>query len=396
VQSGRADYGAGFSLLAVKEAGMESPASAIVRRAVRDGRPYQPGTTLELARQNYGLEQIIKLSSNENPLGTSPKALAAIASPGDLSVYVDNDYEELRAKLARHLGVAVENVIAGHGSNELLELMFETFVDRGERVIVATPTFSLFPQNARLREAELVEVPLRNGVHDLEAMADTVDAKTKLIAICDPNNPTGTGVPPNAMERFLERLPPRVLLAIDQAYREFMPDGVDGVALAMRRPNTLTYRTMSKAYGLASLRIGYAVGHADAIAYMQRVRVPFNVTRVSVVGALAALDDREFVEKSVRTNAEQRDRLQREFARLGMFAYPSAANFIAVAVPVSANRAFEDLLRRGIAVRSGDALEMPGFLRITVGTAEQNDGLIAALEELLVQWRQTAAALGTH
>lgn len=397
MQSGRADHGTGFSLLAVKKAHeMSTPADAIVRRAVREGESYKPGTTLELARQNYGLQQIVKLSSNENPLGTSPKALAAIANPGDLSVYVDNDYEELRAKLARHVGVAVENVIAGHGSNELLELMFETFVDRGERVIVATPTFSLFPQNARLREAELVEIPLRDGVHDLDTMAAAVNANTKLITICDPNNPTGTSISPQAMEKFIERLPAGVLLAIDQAYREFMPDGVDGVALAMRRPNTLTYRTMSKAYGLASLRIGYAIGHADAIGYMQRVRVPFNVTRVSVVGALAALDDREFVERSVRTNAEQRERLQREFSRLGMFAYPSAANFIAVAVPVTANRAFEDLLRRGIAVRSGDALAMPGFLRITVGTAEQNDALIAALEQLLTVWRQTAAVGGTR
>lgn len=375
---------------------MKSPADAIVRRAVREGRPYQPGTTMELARQNYGLEQIIKLSSNENPLGASPKALAAIGNPGDLSVYVDNDYEELRAKLARHAGVATGNIIVGHGSNELLELMFETFVDRGERIIVGAPTFSLFPQNARLREAELVEVPLRDGVHDLDAMAAAVNANTKLITICDPNNPTGTSVAPQAMEKFIQRIPPHVLLAIDQAYREFMPDGVDGVALAMRRPNTLTYRTMSKAYGLASLRVGYAVGHADAIGYMQRVRVPFNVTRVSVVGALAGLDDREFVERSVRTNAEQRDRLQREFARLGMFAYPSAANFIAVAVPVSANTAFEDLLRRGIAVRSGDSLGLPGFLRITVGTAEQNDALIAALEELLVHWRETSAVGGTR
>ncbi|MGH7683727.1 MAG: pyridoxal phosphate-dependent aminotransferase, partial [Vulcanimicrobiaceae bacterium] len=287
-------------------------------------------------------------------------------------------------------------VITGHGSNELLELMFETFVDRGERIVVGKPTFSLFPQNARLREAELVEVPLRDGVHDLDAMAAAVNAGTKLVTICDPNNPTGTSVSPQAMERFAERLPSHVLLAIDQAYREFMPDGVDGVALAMRRPNTLTYRTMSKAYGLASLRMGYAIGHADVIGYMQRVRVPFNVTRVSVIGALAALDDKEFVERSVRTNAEQRERLHREFSRLGMFAYPSAANFIAVAVPVSANRAFEDLLRRGIAVRSGDSLAMPGFLRITVGTAEQNDAVIAALQELVALWRQTEAVGGTR
>ena len=373
----------------------ESPAGAIVRRAVRDGHAYRPGTTLEQARREFGLERIIKLSSNENPLGTSPKALAALRHLDDLNVYVDNSYHELREKLAKYVGVGEENVIAGHGSNELLELMFETFVDRGERVIMAKPTFSLFPQNAHLREADAVEVPLKDGVHDLEAMAAAVNANTKMVLICDPNNPTATNVAPAALERFLSAVPDRVLVAIDQAYREFMPEGsVDGIALAMRRPNTLTYRTMSKAFGLASLRIGYAVGHADAIAYMQQVRLPFNVTRASIVAALAALDDAAFVAESVRTNAEQRSRLQREFARMGLFAYLSAANFIAVQVPVAANAAYEDLLREGIAVRSGDALGLPGFLRITVGTAAENDVLIATLEKLLAAWKEAATIGG--
>ncbi len=375
---------------------METPASAIVRRAVREGHPYQPGMTLEAARRQYGLQRIIKLSSNENPLGTSPKALAALSHLSDLSVYVDNDYQELREKLARYAGVSAENVIVGHGSNELLELMFETFVERGERVIMARPTFSLFPENARLREADVVEVPLVDGVHDLEAMAAAVNSNTKLVLVCDPNNPTATCVSPAAMARFVEKLPARVLLAIDQAYREFMPGGTDGVALAMRRPNTLTYRTMSKAFGLASLRIGYAVGHADAVGYMQRVRLPFNVTRASVVAGLAALDDAEFVSRSIRANAEQRERLERDFARLGLFAYPSSANFIAVRVPVEADQAYKDLLREGIAVRSGDALGLPGFLRITVGTSAENDALVAALEKLLAAWRQTAAAGASH
>jgi histidinol-phosphate aminotransferase len=367
----------------VKKGSVETPASAIVRRAVREGRPYQPGMTLEAARRQYGLQRIIKLSSNENPLGTSPKALAALSHLSDLSVYVDNDYQELREELARYAGVSAENVIVGHGSNELLELMFETFVERGERVIMARPTFSLFRENARLRETDVVEVPLVDGVHDLEAMAAAVNPNTKLVLVCDPNNPTATCVTPAAMARFVEKLPARVLLAIDQAYREFMPDGADGVALAMRRPNTLTYRTMSKAFGLASLRIGYAVGHADAIGYMQRVRLPFNVTRASVVAGLAALDDAEFVSRSIR-------------ARLGLFAYPSSANFIAVRVPVTADQAYKDLLREGIAVRSGDALGLPGFLRITVGTSAENDALVAALEKLLAAWRQTAAAGASH
>jgi histidinol-phosphate aminotransferase len=371
---------------------MESPATKIVRRAVREGHAYRPGTTLEQARRTLGVENIVKLSSNENPLGTSPRALAALAGLDRLNVYVDNEYRELREKLAARAGVEADNVIVGHGSNELLELMFETFVDRRERVIMARPTFSLFAKNAELREAEIVEVPLRDGVHDLDGMADAITAGTKLVLICDPNNPTGTAVSQEAMERFLARVPESVLIAIDQAYREFMPDGVDGIAIAKRRPNTLVYRTMSKVYGLAALRIGYAIGPADAIGYMQRVRLPFNVTRASLVAAMAALDDDVFVERTVASNAEQRARLQRDFERLGLFAYPSAANFIAVSVPVAAERAYTDLLRGGIAVRSGDALGLPGFLRISVGTAAENDALVAALERLLPTWKEPAPA----
>jgi len=366
---------------------LASPAAAIVRPAVRDGESYRPGTTLEQARREHGLESIIKLSSNENPLGTSPRALEALRNVGDLNIYVDNQYQELREKLAHKLGVGSENVTVGHGSNELLELMFETFVDRGERVIMAAPTFSLFPQNAQLREAESIQIPLKDGVHDLEAMADAIDANTKLVLICDPNNPTATSIAPEAMERFLARLPADVLLSFDQAYREFMPNGVDGVALAMHRPNTLVYRTMSKAYGLAGLRIGYVIGQADVIGYMQQVRLPFNVTRASLVAALAALDDDEFVTRSVKVNAEQRERLQGEFERRGLFVYPSAANFIAVRVPVSANQAYVDLLKLGIAVRSGDALRLPGFLRITVGAPGENDALLAAFDKLLPTWK---------
>ncbi|HEY1728982.1 MAG TPA: histidinol-phosphate transaminase [Candidatus Baltobacteraceae bacterium] len=366
-----------------------SPAAGIVRRAVRDGQSYRPGTTLEQARREYGIERLIKLSSNENPLGSSPRALEALKTLGDLNIYVDNQYQELREKLARKLGVGPENVTVGHGSNELLELMFETFVDRGERVVMAAPTFSLFPQNAQLREAESIQVPLKDGVHDLDAMADAIDANTKLVLICDPNNPTATSIEPAAMERFLARLPAGVLLSFDQAYREFMPNGVDGVALAMRRPNTLVYRTMSKAYGLAALRIGYVIGQADAIGYMQQVRLPFNVTRASLVAALAALDDDAFVARSVKINAEQRERLEREFKRLGLFVYPSAANFIAVQVPTEANRAYVDLLKLGIAVRSGDALGLPGFLRITVGTPEENDAVLTAFEKLLPTWKSS-------
>jgi histidinol-phosphate aminotransferase len=264
-------------------------------------------------------------------------------------------------------------------------------VGPGNEVVMADPTFSLFPADAIVTGATPVRVPLKNGVHDLDAMFAAVTPRTKAVIVCDPNNPTGTCVEPAAFAQFASLLPPKVFLFIDQAYREYMPPAsVEGTDYVKSRRATIVTRTMSKLYGLASVRFGYGFGDQGMIELMQRVRVPFNVSSPAALAAAGALDDDVFRAETIAINDEGKAYLEAAFARLGLFSYPSAANFIAVRVPVSADTAYTDLMRRGIVVRSGDKLGLPNFLRITIGTPEQNRELIAALEAQLPAWRDAA------
>ena len=229
-----------------------------------------------------------------------------------------------------------------------------------------------------------MKVPLRDGVHDLDAMQRAVTSKTKLVVVVDPNNPTSTRVEEEAFERFVRALPEGVVLLVDQAYREYMPPGsVEAAGYVARRPATIVLRTMSKIYGFASLRFGYALGDPQLLAYAERVRVPFGVSRPAAIAALAALDDRDFLERSVATNEAGKAMLYPAFERLGLQAYPTAANFVALSVPPGTRDPYEEMLRRGVVTRSGAALGMPGRLRITIGSPDQNATLVAALESLV-------------
>jgi histidinol-phosphate aminotransferase len=364
----------------------------LARPPVRTLTPYRPGTTIDQAKREFGLEHVVKLSSNENPLGPSPKAMAALASIPDAHLYADDDHTELKTLLAAPFGLSADETFVGHGSNDILMTFFATFVAAGDEVVMADPTFSLFPAFARIFDARVVEVPLREGAHDLEAMAAAVTPKTKAVVVCDPNNPSSTCVDAAAFARFVAALPPDVLLLVDQAYREYTPpSAVEGVDYVKRRPGTIVTRTMSKAYGLASIRFGYAFADREMIALMQRVRVPFNLSRPAAIAARAALGDTEFLARTIATNESGRALLNKAFARLGLFVYPSAANFVALRVPTSATVAYTDLLQRGVVTRSGDALHFPGFLRITIGTPEENAALIAAIEDALPNWRAAGA-----
>ena len=371
---------------------MDSPVSRLVRSAVLRQKPYKAGTTVAQAKQRYGLTEVVKLSQNENPLGCSPKAAAALARVDDLSVYSDDDYPVLRARLAAPFGLAKDNIIVGHGSNDVLMTLFEAFIEAGDEVVMADPTFSLFAKYTLLRDGVPVKVPLKAGVHDLDAMLARVGPKTKFVVIVDPNNPTGTHIDPAAFDRFVAALPAEIVLVIDQAYREYMPaHSIEGVEVVKRRPLTIVTRTMSKIFGLASLRFGYAISALEMIDVVQRVRTPFNVSGPAAAAVLAALDDTEFMERTLRTNAEGKAYLEAAFARLGLSWYPTAANFIAVRVPIAAEEAYEALLARGIVVRSGDGLSLPNHLRITIGTPEENAKLLAVLETLVAQWRTEPA-----
>jgi histidinol-phosphate aminotransferase len=366
---------------------MQPHVDGLLRTSLRTFAPYKPGTSVDEVRRRFGIEHPVKLSQNENPLGTSPRALAALRSIATLSEYVEDDHAALKARLARPYGLDPERVILGHGSNELVQLAFTAFVDPGDEAVMAQPSFSLFRKDAQVAGGVAVEVPLRDGVHDLDAMLAAVTPKTKLVFVCDPNNPTGTRVERRALLEFATALRPGVLLVIDQAYREFMDEaGTDGVDVLRLRPATLVLRTASKIYGLASVRFGYAYASPEIAAWLNRVRLPFNVSHTAAVAVLAALDDDEFIARSRANNDAGKLQLLDGFARLGLHAYPSAANFIAVEVPVRADAAYAALLERGVIVRSGDGLGMPGRLRVSIGTPAENAAFLATLEELLPQW----------
>lgn len=349
---------------------------------------YQRGTSIEEARRRSGARHIIKLASNENPLGTSPKALEAIRALDALNVYVDDAYLDLKERLASRHGLGVDDVVLGHGSNEIVRLACDAFLQHGDEAVMAVPSFALYRLAVAIRGARAVEVPLRDGVTDLETMLAAIGDRTRIVFVCEPNNPTGTGVGRECWRSFVERLPARVLLVVDQAYREYAPLGsVDAIENVGTRPRTLVLRTASKIYGLAALRFGYAFGDAESIGSMERIRLPFNVASPALVGAGAALDDAEFVHRSIAANEAGKALVLPALAKMGLHVFPTEANFYAIAVPVSAERAYEDLLRTGIIVRSGDALRMPGRIRVTVGTEEQNRALLAALQEMLPEWR---------
>jgi histidinol-phosphate aminotransferase len=371
-----------------------TPFERLLRRSLRGFKPYVPGTTVAEVSRRYGIESPVKLSQNENPLGTSPRALEALRGIDALADYFEDDHGALRTRLARDYALQPGNVVLGHGSNELVQHAFLAFVDAGEEVVMAKPSFSLFKKSADLFGARAIEVPLAGGVHDLAAMLAAVTPRTKLVFVCDPNNPTGTRVERADLLAFARALPPGVLLVLDQAYREFMDAaGCDGVDVLRERPLTLVLRTASKIHGLAAVRLGYGYSDPAVVQALDAVRVPFNVARPAAAAVLAALDDVEFQARSIANNELGKAFFYAAFARLGLRSYPTAANFIAVEVPQEADAAYRALLERGIIVRSGAGLGMPRGLRVSVGTPDENAAFVAALEALLPGWR-AAEAIG--
>ncbi|TAM62078.1 histidinol-phosphate transaminase [bacterium] len=369
------------------------PFDQLVRAAMREVPPYVPGTPVEEVRRRFGLERVIKLASNENPLGTSPRALEALRSIERLNVYPDDVNLELRRRLGERCGVGPESIVLGHGSNELLRYLFTLIVEPGDDLICAKETFSLYRHDARMLGANAVEVPLRDGVHDLNAMLTALTPRTKIVILCDPNNPTGTRVSREAYRRFLNELPPEVLLVVDQAYVEFADeDAIDATLDLGVRPNMLVLRTLSKLYGLAAVRLGYAVGDPAICTWLTRAHVPFNVTLPSVRAALAALEDHEFMERTRANNERGKAYLYGQIERLGLWAYRSAANFICLHLPVAADRAYLDLVRRGVIVRAGTSFHLPQHIRVTVGTPEENELFVEALEQALESWTAASPA----
>jgi histidinol-phosphate aminotransferase len=351
---------------------------------VRSIAPYQPGKPIsELARE-MGLkeEAIVKLASNENPRGIGPRTRAAIERAiSDVARYPDGNGHELKEALARRFGVDMSQVILGNGSNDVLELVALAFLGPGRAAVYSQHAFAVYPLATQARGARGIVVPAADYGHDLAAMARAVDDETCVVWIANPNNPTGTLAAPGALEAFVRRLPERVIVVIDEAYNEYLPaeHRADTVKWIKRHPNLVVTRTFSKAYGLAGLRVGYALAHGSVADVMNRVRQPFNVNSVALAAATAALEDMEFVARSYAGNLQGLRQLRQGAERLGLQFIPSVANFLTIRVGKAAD-IYKRLLKRGVIVRPvGGGYGLPEHLRVTVGTEEENERFLAAL-----------------
>jgi len=363
----------------------------LVPEWIRTLTPYPPGMPIEELERELGIRDSIKLASNENPLGPSPKAVDAIARAlPNLHRYPDGSAFYLTRRLAERHGVSPDEMIVGNGSNELIELVARTFLRPRDEVVMADQAFVVYRMVTQAVAATPRIVPLRNFTHDLEAMAEAVTSRTRVVFVANPNNPTGTIFRRPAWEAFLRALAGRQLLVVaDDAYAEFVTDPEYPDTLASRGAGSVpvvTLRTFSKLYGLAGLRVGYAIAPAAVIDALGRVRQPFNVNLLAQVGALAALDDHEHVRRTLATNREGMAYLTQEFDRLGLAWVPSAANFILVRVGRGV-QVYEALLARGVIVRPMDGYGFPDHLRVSIGLPRENTRCIEALAAVLPAFR---------
>jgi histidinol-phosphate aminotransferase len=361
---------------------------SLAPKNVREIAPYVPGKPISETARELGIPEadILKMASNENPLGPSPRSLEAIRGAlADLHYYPDGSGFELKGVLARKLGLQPANFVLGNGSNDVLELVARAFLTAADSAVYPQHAFMVYPLAVQAMGARHVVVPARDFGADPDAMAKAVRADTKIVFIANPNNPTGTFVPWQDLARFLERVPPRVLVVVDEAYVEYLPEELQSPTASwlVRHPNLVVARTLSKAYGLAGLRVGYAFAHPDVAEVMNRVRQPFNVNHLAMVAACAALDDEAFIARSRAVNAQGLVQLEQGLRRLGLDFIASRGNFITVRVGPEAGVIYERLLRAGIIVRPIAGYGMPEHLRVTVGLPEHNARLLAELGRAL-------------
>ena len=348
--------------------------------------PYEPGKPVEELERELGIPGAIKLASNENPLPPSDRVQQAIiAALNHLNRYPDGSGFYLRQAIAKKHGFTPDQVILGNGSNDLIELVVRTFMRAGDEAVVPHPSFLLYPMVVQAVGGIRVMVMLRDYRLDLEAMARAITADTKIVFIANPNNPTATIVTADEVEHFMARVPERTIVVFDEAYMEFAdgPDFPDTGTYVREGRKVIVLRTFSKAASLAGLRVGYGIGDADAVALMNRIRQPFNVTSLSQVAAMAALEDENHVVECVRMNEAGRAYLYDELRSLGVKYVPSRANFILVDVGRSAADIYQKLLHEGVIVRPLTPFGMETALRITVGTPDENRRLIKGLRTVL-------------
>lgn len=353
------------------------------RPQIKDLQAYKPGKPIEDVKREYGLDRVIKLASNENPLGCSEKAKQAIENAlNHLNIYPDGNTTNLKETIAEKFHLKTTQVLPSSGSDEMVDQISKTFIQEGDEVIMADITFPRYISTCKMMGGIPVVVPLKNHTYDLEGMKEKITDKTRLIWLCNPNNPTGTMFTQDALERFLQSVPKDVVVIYDEAYREYVtredyPE--DALSYLPQYPNLIVMRTFSKAYGLAALRVGYTVASEEIIDHINRIRGPFNVNTLAQVAAIAALEDEEFLQRSYDVNAEGKQYLYKIFQELNLEYAPSETNHILVDVKKDAQEIFVELQKRGVIVRP----IYKTFIRVSIGTMEENITFVEKLREVL-------------
>lgn len=351
-------------------------------------KAYQPGKPMDEVKRMYGLDEVVKLASNENPFGSSPKVQAFLKEyAGNNAIYPDGYAQNLRTAVAEFYGIAENELIFGNGSDDLIAIISRALLYPGVNTVMADPSFSQYWHNAEIDGAEVRKVPCVDGNHDLDAMLAAIDENTSVVWVCSPNNPTGTLIPAEALQAFLAKVPADVFVVLDEAYIEYVTDPThkDTLPYYKQYPNVMLMRTFSKAYGLASFRVGYGIANADLIAKLDPVRAPFNNTVLSQAVATVAINDQAFIENCRTANEIGKAQYVAFCEKHGFNYYPSQTNFVLFEVKADSQVVFEEMMKRGFITRSGAALGAPGYLRVTIGTEAQNAKFLSLLEEVLTE-----------
>ncbi|BDS08042.1 histidinol-phosphate aminotransferase [Oceaniferula spumae] len=346
---------------------------------------YEPGKPIEETARELGLdpESIVKLASNENPLGPAPSAIEAMKNESSgVHIYPDGGGYKLRSALAEKHGLGLENVVLGNGSNEIIELLCHCFLNRDAELIAAEHAFVVYKLMATLFGAKYVEVTDPDFIHDVDGMADAITENTRLVFIANPNNPTGTLVGQEALDRFMDKLPDHVVAVFDEAYYEFLEDAPDTLKYVKEGRNVCVLRTFSKAYGLAGLRIGYGLAAPQVASILQKARQPFNTNSMAQAAALAAMTDQEHVQNTLDTNNAGLRFYEKAFDERGLEYVPSVANFILVKVG-KGDELFKAMLKKGVIVRAMSGYKLPEWVRISIGTQQENERCLEVLDEVL-------------
>ncbi|MBI2447433.1 MAG: histidinol-phosphate transaminase [Candidatus Omnitrophica bacterium] len=357
----------------------------LARENILNIKPYQPGKPIEEVQRELGLKKVIKMASNENAIGPSKKAVTAIKkSISQINRYPDGNCHYLKERLAQRLKVQPSNLIIGNGSDEIIILAVRAFLNEGDEAIIADRTFLVYKLAIIAQNGRVVSVPMKDFRYDLKEIKKAITEKTKLVFIANPDNPNGTYVTKKEVEAFLKGLPEDLILFFDEAYYEFVRErDYPDMMRYFKNRNLIIARTFSKVYGLSGLRVGYGISHPDMINYMNRVREPFNVNSLAQAGALAALDDEGHLRQTLELVSRGKEYIYNNLKRLGIRYVPSVTNFILIDVGRDSTRVFEKMLKLGVIIRDMKPWDMDNFIRVTVGTMDENKRFIQALEQVL-------------